>query len=96
MLWLYFYHMIKTKLKNNIVIRILMSLSQMSGFPHSTVGKEICFKCRKPGFDPWVGKIPWRRKQLPTPVFLPEESHGQRNLAGYSPWNCKSWIQLGD
>ena len=37
-------------------------------------------------FDPWVGKIPWRREGLPTPVFLPREFHGQRGLAGYSPW----------
>ncbi|XDA86191.1 hypothetical protein R6Z07F_015941 [Ovis aries] len=34
------------------------------------------------GFDPWVGKIPWRRKWPPTPVFLPGESHGQRSLVG--------------
>ena len=33
-------------------------------------------KCRRPGFDPWVGKIPWRRERLPTPVFWPGESHG--------------------
>ena len=38
------------------------------------------------GFDPWVGKISWRRRQQPTPVFLPEESNGQRSLVGYSPW----------
>ena len=37
------------------------------------------------GFDPWVGKIPWRRQGQPTPVFLPGESHGQRSLVGYSP-----------
>ena len=37
------------------------------------------------GFDPWVGKIPWRRKWQPAPVFLPRESHGQRSLVGYSP-----------
>ena len=37
------------------------------------------------GFDPWVGKIPWRRARQPTSVFLPGESHGQKNLAGYSP-----------
>ena len=37
------------------------------------------------GFDPWVGKIPWRRAWQPTSVFLPGESHGQRSLAGYSP-----------
>ena len=40
-------------------------------------------------FDPWVGKIPWRRRWQPTPVFLPGESHGQRRLAGYSPKGCK-------
>ena len=37
-------------------------------------------------FDPWVGKIPWRREWLPTLVFLPRESHGQRSPVGYSPW----------
>ena len=37
-------------------------------------------------FNPWVRKIPWRRKWQLTPVFLPEEFHGQRSLAGYSPW----------
>ena len=40
-------------------------------------------RCR---FSPWVGKIPWRRAWQPTPVFLPGESHGQRSLAGCSPW----------
>ena len=40
-------------------------------------------------FDPWVGKIPWRRKWQPTPVLLPGESHGQRSLVGYSPWGRK-------
>ena len=39
--------------------------------------------------DPWVGKIPWRRERLPTPVFLPGESQGQRSLAGYRPWGLK-------
>ena len=41
------------------------------------------------GFDPWAGKISWRRKLQPTPVFLPREFYGQRNLAGYSPWDPK-------
>ena len=36
-------------------------------------------------FDPWVRKISWRRAQQPTPAFLPGESHGQRNVTGYSP-----------
>ena len=37
-------------------------------------------------FNSWVGKIPWRRKWQPTPVFLPGESHGRRSLADCSPW----------
>ena len=37
------------------------------------------------GFDSWVGKIPWKKKWKPTPVFLPGEFHGQRSLAGYTP-----------
>ena len=41
------------------------------------------------GFDPWVGKIPWRRKWQSTPVLLPGKSHGQRSLVGYSPWGRK-------
>ena len=46
---------------------------------------EICLQFSRPGFDPWVGKIPCRREWQPTPVFLPRESHGQRSPAGYSP-----------
>ena len=47
---------------------------------------RICLQCRRPGVDPRVGKIPWRREWQPAAIFLPGESHGQRNLAGYSPW----------
>ena len=50
-----------------------------------SVTKIRCLQCGRPGFDPWVGKIPWRRAWQPTPVSLPGESHGQRGLAGYSP-----------
>ena len=39
--------------------------------------------------ETWVGKIPWRRERLPTPVFLPGEFHGPRSPVGYSPWGCK-------
>ena len=45
----------------------------------------FCLECRRPRFDPWVGKIPWRRKRHPTPVLLPGKSHGQKSLVGYSP-----------
>jgi len=50
--------------------------------------KTTC-QCRKRRFNPWVGKIPWRRVWLPTPVFLPGESHGQRRLASCSPQGHK-------
>ena len=44
-----------------------------------------CRRHKRCVFDPWVGKIPWKRKWQPTPIFLPEKSHGQRSLVGYSP-----------
>ena len=46
-------------------------------------------RCKRHGFEPWVGKIPRRRAQQPTPVFLLGESHGQRSLLGYSPWSFR-------
>ena len=54
--------------------------------------KEPACQCRRHSrhwFDPWVGKISWRRSWQPTPVFLPGESYGQRSLVGYSPGGCK-------
>ena len=50
---------------------------------------EAHFSTRRPRFDPWVGKIPWRRKWKPTSVFLPGKSHGWRSLVSYSPWDHK-------
>ena len=47
---------------------------------------QLNHQCRRPGFSPWVGKIPWRREPLPTPVFLPGEPHGQRSLAVPKIW----------
>ena len=52
---------------------------------------------KRHGFDPWVRKIPWRKKWQPAPVFLPGESHGQRSLAGYSHGirkSCTEWLTL--
>ena len=52
------------------------------------MGKESAYQSKRHkrcGFDPWVGKIPGSRKWQPTPVFLP----GQRDLAGYSLWDCE-------
>ena len=51
-------------------------------------GKHLSTRGR-PGLDPWVGKIPWRRKWQSTQVLLPGKSHGQRSLVGYSPWGHK-------
>ena len=54
---------------NNIIIQL--------GLPQWLDGKEATCQYRRQGFHPWVGKIPWRRRWQPTPVFLPGESHGQ-------------------
>ena len=59
------------------------------GFLGSTSGKESACQCerrRRGRFNPWVRKIPWRRKWQPTPVFLPGKFHEPRRLVGYSPW----------
>ena len=64
----------------------------MRDFLGGASGKESSCQCRRYkrlGFDPWAQKIPWRRAQQLTSVLLPRESHGQRSLAGYSPWGCK-------
>ena len=58
-------------------------------FPGGGGGEEPTCQCRRHGFDPWVGKIPWRRAWQPTPVFLPGEPHGQKSLVGYGPWGRK-------
>ena len=60
---------------------------KLSGVPGGSDGKESACNAGDlgliPGFDPWVGKIPWRREWQPTPVFLPGKFYGQRSLAGY-------------
>ena len=69
-----------------------VTMSQYGGFSGITNGEESasqCRRCKRYRFEPWVGKIPWRRKWQPTPVFLPVKSHEQRSLVGYSPWGCK-------
>ena len=62
--------------------------------PFSLSSSYICLHCGRPGFSPWVGKIPWRMEKLPTPVFWPGDFHGL-----YSPWDPKEsdtteWLSL--
>ena len=62
------------------------------GLPWRLSDKESacqCRRCKRSRFDPWVGKIPWRRKWQIGPVFLPGEAHGHRSLVGYSLWGYK-------
>ena len=68
------------------------NLFQFYGLPRWCRGKELtcqCRRCERCRFNPWVEKIPWRRKWQPPPVFLPGKSQGQRSLANYSPWDHK-------
>ena len=65
-------------------------------FPGGSDGKASVYQCRRPGFDPWVGKIPWRRKWQPTPL-LPRKSHGRRSLVQATAHGvAKSWTRLSD
>ena len=60
-----------------------------SGFPGGSNGKESTCDAGDACSIPGSGRFPWRRKWQPTPVFLAGDSHGQRSLAGYSPWTQK-------
>ena len=67
--------------------------------PCGLVGKESACNVGIPRFNPWAGKILWRRKWQPTPLFLPGEFHGKRSLVGYTPWGHKQsdmteWLSL--
>ena len=73
----------------------------LQSFLNGSAGKESACQCRRQerGFDPWVERIPWKRIWQPTPVCLPEKSHGQRSLTGYSPRGCKEldtpeWLSM--
>ena len=60
-----------------------LPFASLKGFPLAQLVKNH-LECERPGFDTWVGKIPWRRERLPTPIFWPGEFHGL-----YSPWGHK-------
>ena len=71
------------------VLWVITYLNKHTWLPKWLTGKDFACQCRKYRFHPWVGKIPWRRKWQPTPLFLPGESHRQRSLEDYSPWGRK-------
>ena len=62
----------------------ILPSSFLKDFPGGSACKKIHLQCGRPGFYPWVGKIPWRRERLPTPVFWPGEYNGL-----HRPWGCK-------
>ena len=69
------------------------------GLPWWLSQERIHLQCRRPGFNPWVRNIPWRRKWLPAQVVFPRESHGQKSLLGYSSQGCKvlnmtEWLSM--
>ena len=70
---------------NSHVSMNIQELLRSLDFPGGTSGKEPTCQLKRLMFDPWLGRFSWKRAWQPTPVFLPEESHWQRNLMGYSP-----------
>ena len=86
-MWSRFPYFVKT--------RICVNVSTDNGLPRQcSVEESACqrrrlWRHKRHEFNSWVGKILWRRKWLPTPVFLPGKFHGERRLAGCSPWGHK-------
>ena len=81
------------KANNGNGLYLAETKAMTEGFPGSSVVKKKKKKSscqyKRHRFDPWVRKIPWKRKWQPTPIFFPEKSQGQRSLMCYSPWGCK-------
>ena len=73
-------------------ISLYLETGNLTGMalPRWLSGKESACQYRRHRFDPWVGKIPWKRNWQPTLAFLPGKFHGQRTLAGHSPWGSQS------
>ena len=72
---------------SSIVFHAFIIKYEQNGASQVMLVKEPTCQCqrhKRHGVDPWVGKIPWRRAQQPTPIFLHGESHGQRSLVAYS------------
>ena len=65
---------------------LLRNIDKISDFPNSSSDKESTCQCRRCGFNPWVGKLPWRRKWQTILVFLNRKFQGQKSLGSYSAW----------
>ena len=79
-------------LQGVVLLCTLLYTTHGVGLPRLISDKESACQCRRHkrcGFNPWVRKIPWRRKWQPTLVFLPGKFHGQRKLVGYNQWGIK-------
>ena len=72
------------KYRNTIDFCVL-KINYCLNFPGGSDGKSVCLQYGRPGFNPWIRKILWRRKWQPTPVLLPGKSHGWRSVVCYSP-----------
>ena len=83
-IWCTFY-----KLTRQFHAHLSSSVLEFSGLPRWYSSKKSTYQCRRHAFNPWVGKIPWRRAWQPTPVFSPGEFHGWRSLANYHLWGHK-------
>ena len=80
---LLFYHFLHPKWRQTYLFPVSQVLHRFGGFPGAASGKEPACQWgrhKRWGFNPWAGKIPWRRAWQPTLVFLPGETHGQRSL----------------
>ena len=98
MIWLYSDQFLLTpSLYQFFYFFFLLLFTRVSGILRCLSGKESTCQCRRHRFYLWVGKIPWKRKWQPIPVFWPGKSHGQRTLLGYSPWvGYSSWVAKSD
>ena len=85
--YIFFFYPISIEFPLELMVFIFVSTKAFRWFRWPK--KKIHLQFRRPGYEPWVGQISWRREWLHTPVFLPGKSQGQRRLAGYSPWDCK-------
>ena len=83
-IFVYMFRKRYSMLSFNNLFQDAIALSSSASLVAQVVKRLLAMQ--RPEFDPWVGKIPWRRKWQPTPVLLPGKSHGQRSLVGYIPW----------